>query len=110
MKKYLAVLFGVLFILSFSATAFAIHEEMPPEEAVVAQGPAKITLGGKIIVRGWYFDNIDENALPTKPTVGSQSEAIYTYNAYLTVDAKVSDNIQKNLCDGHVRNNSLKSK
>ncbi len=94
MKKYLAVLFGVLFILSFSATAFAIHEEMPPEEAVVAQGPAKITLGGKIIVRGWYFDNVDENALPQKPTVGSQSEAIYTYNAYLTVDAKISDNVE----------------
>jgi hypothetical protein len=93
-KRYLAVLFGVLFILSFSATAFAIHEEMPPEEAVVAQGPAKITLGGKIIVRGWYFDNIDENALPQEPQVGSPSEAIYTYNAYLTVDAKISDNIQ----------------
>jgi hypothetical protein len=93
-KKYLAVLFGVLFILSFSATAFAIHEEMPPEEAVVAQGPAKITLGGKIIVRGWYFDNVDEYALPQKPVVGSQSEAIYTYNAYLTVNAKISDNIQ----------------
>jgi hypothetical protein len=93
-KKYLAVLFGVLFILSFSATAFAIHEEMPPEEAVVAQGPAKITLGGKIIVRGWYFDNIDEHALPQKPVIGSQSEAIYTYNAYLTVNAKINDNIQ----------------
>jgi len=108
-KKYLAVLFGVLFILSFSATAFAIHEEMPPEEAVVAQGPAKITLGGKIIVRGWYFDDADAYSLPTKPdsgtpvynvfgkdigTAGSQSEALYTYNAYLTVNAKISDNIQ----------------
>jgi hypothetical protein len=93
-KKYLAVLFGVLFILSFSATAFAIHEEMPPEEAVVAQGPAKITLGGKILVRGWYFDNIDGNALPQKPAGGSQSEAIYSYNAYLTVNAKISDNVQ----------------
>jgi len=101
-RKYLAVLFGVLFILSFSATAFAIHEEMPPEEAVVTQGPAKITLGGKIIVRGWYFDNIDQNALPQEPkgsgtgfnTPGSPSEAIYTYNAYLTVNAKISDNIQ----------------
>jgi hypothetical protein len=93
-KKYLAVLFGVLFILSFSATAFAIHEEMPPEEAVVAQGPAKITLGGKIIVRGWYFDDVDTKALPQKSTEGSQSEALYTYNAYLTVNAKISDNLQ----------------
>ena len=62
MKKYLAVLFSVIFLLSFTVTAFAIHEDMPPDEAVVAKGPAKITLGGKIIVRGWYFDNVDSAA------------------------------------------------
>lgn len=94
MKKYLAVLLGVLFILSFSATAFAIHEEMPPEEAVVTQGPAKITLGGKLIFRGWYFHNVDDLSLPTHPALGSRSEAIYTTNAYLTVDAKISDNLR----------------
>jgi len=93
-KKYLAVLFGALFILSFAATAFAVHETMPPDEAVVAKGPAKITLGGKILLRGWYFRNIDENALPAEPTVGSKSQALYTTNAYLTVDAKIGDNLQ----------------
>jgi hypothetical protein len=89
MKKYLAVLFSVIFLLSFTVTAFAIHEEMPPDEAVVAKGPSKITLGGKIIVRGWYFNNIDG----TSPT-SSPSQALYTTNAYLTVDAKVSDNVR----------------
>ncbi len=94
MKKYLAVLLGVFFILSFSATAFAIHEEMPPEEAVVTQGPAKITLGGKLIFRGWYFHNVDDLGVPTHPIFGSRSESIYTTNAYLTVDAKISDNVR----------------
>jgi len=99
-KKYLAVLFGALFILSFAATAFAASED----EAVVAKGAAKITLGGKIVVRGWYFDNItsqnfagdandlavDTGALPAE----TGSQALYTTNVYLTVDAKIGDNIQ----------------
>ena len=83
-------MFSVIFLLSFTVTAFAIHEETPPDEAVVAKGPAKITLGGKIIVRGWFFDNVDSTASPVK----TNSQAIYTTNAYLTVDAKVSDNVR----------------
>jgi hypothetical protein len=90
MKKYLAVLFSVIFLLSFTVAAFAIHEEMPPDEAVTAKGPSKITLGGKIIVRGWYFDNIDTSNSPGV----TKSGALYTTNAYLTVDAKVSDNVR----------------
>jgi len=104
-KKYLAVLFGALFILSFAATAFAIHETTEPNEAVVAQGAAKITLGGKIIVRGWYFDNINTQvvdleaaSIPEVNTgalpVDTGSQALYTTNAYFTVDAKIGDNIQ----------------
>ncbi len=108
MKKYLAVLFSVIFLLSFTVTAFAIHEEMPPDEAVVAKGPAKITLGGKIIVRGWYFDNVNSEVLLSplsSDTLGdinlpyalpakTNSQALYTTNAYLTVDAKVTDNVR----------------
>ena len=90
MKKYLAVLFSALFILSFAATAFAVHETPAPGEAVVAKGPAKITLGGKMVMRGWYFENIDTGVLP----VENGSQALYTTNAYLTVDAKIGDNIQ----------------
>ncbi len=104
MKKFLVIVLSVLFILSFTVTAFAIHEEMPPDEAVVAKGPAKIVLGGKIIERGWYFDGVDANAMPAMPNgtavadggtgTGSHSEALYTTNAYFTVNAKISDNIQ----------------
>ena len=98
MKKYLAVLFGVIFLLSFTVTAFAIHEEMPApvDQAVVAQGPAKITLGGKIIVRGWYFDNVVGNNVSDgggSPT-SFKSQSLYTTNAYLTIDARISDNVR----------------
>lgn len=92
MKKYLAVLLGVLFLFGVTATAFAIHEPAVPdvENAVVSQGPSKITLGGKMVLRGWYFDNINSSALPAK----TGSQALYTTNVYLTVDAKIADNLQ----------------
>lgn len=105
MKKYLAVLLGVLFIFSFTATAFAVHETVPPEESVVSKGPAKITLGGKIVARGWYFDNIGPQVIDTSAAdwfgvntgalpVSSHSQALYTTNVYLTVDAKIGENVQ----------------
>ncbi len=59
MKKYLALILGVLFVLSFAASAFAIHAEIPSEtQAVVAKGSTQITLGGEIRTRGWWQDNI----------------------------------------------------
>ncbi|MEW6110197.1 MAG: alginate export family protein [Nitrospirota bacterium] len=59
MKKYLALILGVLFVLSFAASAFAIHAEIPSEtQAVVAKGTTQITLGGEIRVRGWWKDNL----------------------------------------------------
>lgn len=93
MRKYLAVILGALFILSFTATAFAVHVTEAPDEAVVAKGPTKITLGGKILVRGWYFDNVSSlsgsNAVPDS----TQSYAFYTTNVNLMLSAKVSDNL-----------------
>lgn len=81
MKKYLALVLAVIFILSFAVAAFA--EDKP-----------EITLGGKIILRGWYFDNIATGNLPAEPTTGSESQTAYTSNIYLTVDAKVTDNVR----------------
>src|SRR4030042_2228903 len=61
LKKYLALILGVLFVLSFAASAFAIHAEIPSEtQAAVAKGSTQITLGGEIRVRGWYRDNISD--------------------------------------------------
>jgi hypothetical protein len=80
-RKYLAVLLGVLLILSFAVTAFA--EDKP-----------EITIGGKILVRGWYWDNVSSisgvNALP----VDGQSATVYSTNVNITVDAKVADNVR----------------
>lgn len=75
MKKYLTIVLSVLCILSFAVVASA-------------QEPT-VTLGGKMLVRGWYFSNV-LNDLPQE----TDSQALYTTNIYLTVDAKVSDNVQ----------------
>jgi hypothetical protein len=59
LKKYLALMLGVLFVLSFAASAFAIHAEIPSEtQAVVAKGGTQITLGGELRTRGWWKDNM----------------------------------------------------
>jgi hypothetical protein len=75
-RKYLAIVLGTLFILSFAFTAFAASPE--------------ITLGGKIMVRGWYFDNVTADYSPGN----AESQAFYTTDASITIDAKVSDNVR----------------
>jgi hypothetical protein len=83
-KKYLAIVLGVLLVLSFAVVASA-------------QDKPEITLGGKILVRGWYFDNIGSvtidgetfNDLP----IDAASQAMYSTNVYLTIDAKVAENV-----------------
>jgi hypothetical protein len=84
-RKYLAIVLSVIFILSFAVTAFAIHETGEP---AISKG-AQIILGGKILVRGWYFDNVSSN-LP----VSTQSQALYSTNANIMIDANVSDNVR----------------
>ena len=61
MKKYLALFIGMLFVLGFAATAFAIHAEIPSEtQAVIAKGATQITLGGEIRVRGEFKQNTSD--------------------------------------------------
>ena len=82
MRKYLAVLLGVLLILSFAVTAFADDK-------------TDITIGGKILERGWYFDNVTGvSGNGESPVKNGESGAFYTTNINLTVDAKVADNIR----------------
>lgn len=91
MKKYLALILSVLFVLSFAASAFAIHAEIPSEtQAVVAKGGTQITLGGEIRTRGWYLDNISGTKMPAK----AEENAWYDQRVRLSVDAKVSPNIE----------------
>jgi len=76
-KKYLVIVLGVICILSFAVTA-----------------SAEVTLGGKLLPRGWYFDNISSlsghSCLPTE----AESDSMYTTNVFLSVDARVADNVR----------------
>lgn len=114
LRKYIALALGLLFILGFTATAFAIHiPDLPPDEQIVTAKGAEITLGGRIMVRGWYFSNaafatngaledsrISTNAFPgnLKTNVGDDREtndtALWTTNISLTLDAKVANNVE----------------
>ena len=90
MKKYLALILGVLFVLSFAASAFAIHAEIPSEtQAVVAAGGTQITLGGEIRTRGWYRDHYS-GGLGT----GAEEAAWWDERVRLSIDAKVTPNVE----------------
>ena len=77
MRKYLALVLGVLFILSLTAIAFA-------------EDKTEVTLGGKILARGWYLSNVSSSFLPQK----GDADTFYSTNVNLMVDAKVSDNVR----------------
>lgn len=80
MRKFIFIALAVLLVLSF--TALALAEE------------PQIKLGGRILVRGWWDQNIGSNAFGPSMPVDTNAEAFYTTNAYLTVDAKITDNLQ----------------
>jgi hypothetical protein len=91
LKKFLAILLGAIFVLSFAASAFAIHAEIPSEtQAVVAKGATQITIDGELRTRGWYLNNITSDRAPAD--VGSS--AYYDERIRLSVDAKVSPNVE----------------
>ena len=134
MKKYLALILGVLFVLSFAASAFALHAEIPSEtQAVVAKSETQITLGGEIRFRGWYTKNIETSQslaivpdgfaaesdfgidvngdgdlndavqvltqapgaiVSTKLPAKSKSAAWYDARVRLSLDAKISPNVE----------------
>lgn len=82
---------GAIFVLSFAASAFAIHAEIPSEtQAVVAKGATQITIDGELRTRGWYLNNIAEDRSPAD--VGSS--AFYDQRIRLAIDAKVSPNVE----------------
>ncbi|HEY9246537.1 MAG TPA: hypothetical protein VIO11_06805 [Candidatus Methanoperedens sp.] len=106
MKKVLAIILGAIFVLSFAASAFAIHAEIPSEtQAVVARSTTQITIDGEIRSRGWYQKNINYGpagtGIPNGFTGGSaglpvdsSSEAWYDQRIRLSVDAKVTPNVE----------------
>jgi hypothetical protein len=102
LKKIFAIFLAALFVLSFAASAFAIHAEIPSEtQAVVGAGTTQITLGGELRIRGWWANNIsfqDPNTFfagvlgPTP--VEANSAAWYDERVRLSLDAKVSPNVE----------------
>lgn len=102
MKKYLALIVGMLFVLGFAASAYAVHETPAADEApVMGVGGSDISINGAIITKGWYLDNIShhgteglfEHSAPWTPS-STDSTAFYESIFHLTIDAKVADNIQ----------------
>ena len=76
--------------MGFAASAFAIHAEIPAEtSAVVTTGGTQITLGGELRTRGWYRKNLS-SGFP----VDKGSYSWYDQRVRLSVDAKISPNVQ----------------
>jgi hypothetical protein len=91
LKKFLVIILGAIFVLSFAASAFAIHAEIPSEtQAVVAKGTTQISIDGELRTRGWYLNNIDEGRAPAD----TSSAAYYDERVRLAVDAKVTPNVE----------------
>jgi len=95
LRKYVFIALSLLLLLSFTALTYA---EEP-----------QIKLGGRIMVRGWYFSNAafstqspnilspstNTNAVPGEISGRDPEDvALWTSNISLTVDAKVADNVQ----------------
>ena len=78
MRKQIFIALSVLLLLSFTVLAYA---EEP-----------QIKLGGDILIRGWYFKNVDQG--DTYLPIDTAAQAFYTEEARLTVDAKISDNLK----------------
>ncbi len=103
MKKSIALIIGLIFVLSFAVSAFAIQAEIPSETtAIVAAGTTQITLSGDLRVRGWYKDNIGakdqggvadnavQPALKDAP-LKNANNAYYDERVRLAVDATSGD-------------------
>lgn len=74
LRKYIVIVLGILLLLSFTALAYAEQD---------------VKLGGRILIRGWYLDNVT-GSLPTK----TESQARYSTNVFIVIDAKVAENVQ----------------
>lgn len=101
MKRFLALFAGLMLLLGFAATSFAVHAEIPSEtQAVVAKGQTQIYLGGEIRFRGWWTDNITLNAGKYLPFSSAElsagddnsSDAWYDARVRLSIQADVTKN------------------
>src|SRR5512139_2293862 len=88
LKKFLAIILGAIFVLSFAASAFAIHAEIPSEtQAVVAKGTTQVNIGGDIRVRAEFRQNTTDF-----DSDNVDHASYYDTRVRLAIDAKVSPN------------------
>ncbi len=88
MKKYFVLALAVLFVLSMTASAFAIHAEIPAEtQAVIAKGASQITIGGELRFRGDFRHNTSDFNSSVQ-----DDKAYYDMRIRLSVEAKVTPN------------------
>lgn len=97
MKKYLALVLGVIFTLGFAASAFAIHAEIPAEtQAVVTKGATQMTLGGELRFRGEYkfATDLNSNSTPNANTDNAANDSTSSYDGRVRIrmQADVSKN------------------
>ncbi len=92
MKKFLAIIIGALFVLSFAASAFAIHAEIP-EGTQAAFGVAQVKLSGQLKIWQWWKDNVGTVAGVTNVPSDEGSQAFYKQRMRLRADIKLSDNV-----------------
>ncbi|MEW6214061.1 MAG: alginate export family protein [Nitrospirota bacterium] len=79
MRKYLVVILSLFLVLGFAVLASA-------------QDKPEVKLGGLILIRGWYFDNVTPGTAAVPGDV--ETEADYSSTVRLSLDAKVADNVQ----------------
>ena len=97
MKKYLALVLGVIFTLGFAASAFAIHAEIPAEtQAVVAKGSTQVTLGGELRFRGEYrhANDLNSNSTPAASTDNAANDSISSYDGRVRI--RIQADVSKN--------------
>jgi hypothetical protein len=93
MKKYLVLVLGMLFILGFTASAFAVHSEIPSEtQAMVAKGTTQVTMGGEIRVRGWYLNNASGTRRTTSVPMDGNTQSWYDQRVRLSLGIEASKN------------------
>lgn len=83
MRRYLAIVLGVVFVLGTGAVAYATPE---------------IKLGGELLVRGWYAKNLTTIEVPPLAPrdlpIKAPSAAAYTTNGNITLDVKAAENLK----------------
>lgn len=93
MKKYLVLVLGMVFILGFTASAFALHAEIPSEtQAMVAKGTTQVTMGGELRVRGWYLKNANGVRRAQSVPVDGNSQSWYDQRVRLSLNIEASKN------------------